>query len=522
MKTRLFFTPVAAAVLALTAGAAAHAGETIELENGAKLEWRVNANYTLAQRMESPDPVLAANASGNDGNNNFSKGALTANRLALLFESKLSKGDSGFVLSASTFYDAVYHGTNDNNPAGANPNRVSKPGPFNEFTSDTKRYHGGYSRILDAYGYTSFNLGDTSRATVRLGRHVVNWGEALYFPNIAAAQGPFDGTKAGVPGTEVKDSVLPEDQISAIIEISPRWTVVAQAQYGFHETLAPAAGSFMSTSDVTGNGAVCAGIYLAAFGNTCLGMKRQADIKPGDTGQWGVGTRFRVTDETEAGLYYLNYNDRMPLPIIKPLPPTFTSGTYNIRYHDDVKMLAGTVSTTFGSFTTYGEVSMRKDTPILVGALGTPQRADATQINIGTMYNVGRTSFADAITVLGELSSVKYSNYGVPESGLTFKTDSGLAFAGTVALSWPGIVEGWDLSVPISYSKQLNGRTLIGTSLNGEDDERYSIGATFTRQGNLSLGVTYLGYNGSASLTTPGNRQSTDRDQLSFNAKYSF
>jgi hypothetical protein len=138
------------------------------------------------------------------------------------------------------------------------------------------------------------------------------------------------------------------------------------------------------------------------------------------------------------------------------------------------------------------------------------------------MYNVGRTRFADAITVLGELSSVKYRDYGVPESGLTFKTDSGLAFAGTVALSWPGIVEGWDLSVPISYSRQLDGRTLIGTSLNGEKDERYSIGATFTRQGNLSLGVTYLGYNGDASLATPGNRLSTDRDQLSFNAKYSF
>jgi hypothetical protein len=108
MKTRLLFNPVAAAVLALTAGAAAHAGETIEFENGAKLEWRVNANYTLAQRMKSPDAVLAANAAGNDGNNNFAKNSLTANRLALLFESKLSKGDSGFVLSGSTFYDDVY------------------------------------------------------------------------------------------------------------------------------------------------------------------------------------------------------------------------------------------------------------------------------------------------------------------------------------------------------------------------------------------------------------------------------
>jgi hypothetical protein len=72
----------------------------------------------------------------------FQEGALTANRLGAVWESKLSKGDSGFVLNASTFYDDVYHQRNDNKGP------ISTAGPVNEFNSAAKRYGGGYSRLL--------------------------------------------------------------------------------------------------------------------------------------------------------------------------------------------------------------------------------------------------------------------------------------------------------------------------------------------------------------------------------------
>lgn len=507
-------SPIALAAALLCAAGAASAGEPIEFGDGYKFDWRINTNYTLSQRTKSPNPLLANNAAANDGDNNFSKGALTANRLSALFESKLSKGESGVVLSASTFYDDVYHRSNDNPGLG-----VSKPGRVNEFTAQAKRFHGGYSRILDAYAYTSFDFGDARRATIRFGRQAVNWGEAVYFPNIAQAQGPFDGTKTGVPGTETKDVILPEDQIAASIELTPRWTLLGQAQFGFHETIAPAPGSFLNSSDGVGPGGSCIGVYNG--GNTCLGFARGEDIKPGKTGQWGIGTRYRVTDQTEAGLYYLNYNDRTPLPIIQPAPPTFRTGGYQIRYFDDVKLLGGTVSTTFGNTSAYGEMTYRKGVPLLMGALATPTRANATQINVGSFTNVGRSAIADSISLLGEIAAIKYSGYDGPESGLAFKTDTGVAFSGTIVLGYPGIFEGWDLTVPISYSQQLYGRTLLG-GVGGKGDKRYSIGASFVHQGNLSVGVTYLGYAGSASLDPINNRLLTDRDQLSLNMKYSF
>lgn len=507
-------SPIALAAAVLCSAGAARAGEPLEFGDGYKLDWRLNTNYTLSQRTKSAAPLLANNAAGNDGDNNFSKNALTANRLSALFEGKLSKGESGLVLSASTFYDDVYHHSNDNPGMG-----ISKPGRVNEFSSEAKRFHGGYSRILDAYAYTSFDFGASSRATIRVGRQAVNWGEAVYFPNIAQAQGPFDGTKTGVPGTETKDVILPEDQISASVEITPRWTMLGQVQFGFHETLAPAPGSFLSASDGVGPGGSCIGIYNG--GNTCLGFARKDDIQPGKTGQWGIGTRYRVTDQTEAGLYYLNYNDRTPLPIIQPAPPTFRMGTYQVRYFDDVKLLGGTVSTTFGNTSAYGEMTYRKGVPLLMGALATPQRANATQINVGTFSNVGRSPIADSMTLLGEISAVKYSGYAGPQSGLNFKTDSGLAFSGTLVLGYPGVFEGWDLTVPISYSQQLSGRTLLG-GVGGKGDKRYSIGATFVRRGNMSVNVTYLGYLGGASLDAIKYRPLADRDQLALNLKYSF
>jgi hypothetical protein len=567
--------PVAAAVALAMGGSAvpALAGEPIEFGDGYKLEWRLTGTYTLAQRMKNADPLLAGigNAGANDGDNNFHKGSLTANRVSALFEGKVSKGDSGFVLSGSSFYDDVYHGTNDNNPAASNPNRVNHAAPFNRFTEQAERYHGGYSRILDAYGYTTFNLSESSRATVRAGRHVVNWGEATFFPNMALAQGPFDGTKTGIPGTETKDAVLPEDQISGSIEVTPRWTLLAQAQFGFHPTLAPAPGSFLNSSDGVGPGGNCLGPFttiptipgrFSGFSGCSFGV-RGADIEPSKTGQWGIGTRYRVTEETEAGLYYLNYSDRTPLPEINaftsgtPIPAALQqafggiaqigNGSYRIRYFDDVKLLGTTVSTVLGKVAVTGELTYKQGAPVLVNTvvnpatgatIPNPTRGDIVQANLGAFANIGRTPFADSVQLLGEISAVRIGKVdprkapGVESLGaaalafpasnaLSFQSKTAVAISGTLVLGYPGIFEGWDLTVPISYSRQLKGRTLVG-GVGGEGDSRYSIGATLTKGGNFSIGLSYLGFLGKASTDLLTNRLLTDRDQLSLVMKYAF
>jgi hypothetical protein len=558
-------SPVALAASLICLSSAAHAGEPVDLGNGLTLDWRVSTTYTLATRLKDADPVLSKNAGGNDGDNNFKKGALTSNRVGALIDTKLSKGDSGFVLSGSVFYDDVYHNSNDNTSA------VNKPGPRNEFTAEAKRFHGGYARALDAYGFTAFEAGSLGRMTVRAGRHAVSWGEGLFFPGISLAQGPADGTKTGIPGTETKDQLLPEDQISATLELSPRLTLLAHAQYDWHPTLAAAPGSFLSASDGVGPGGSCLGPYstipviptlFAGFSGCSFGL-RGADITPGGgTGQWGLGSRYRVTDSTEVGLYFMNYHDRTPLPEINaftpgvaipaPLRPAFGgitqigNGSYNIRYFDNIKLMGASFNTTLGSVAVAGEISYKEGAPVLVdtvvnpangATLPTPTRANIVQANLNAFANLGRTPIAGSVLLLGEVAVVQVSdvqarkapgadafpaNFGFKASDkLSFGDKTAVALSGQVVLGYPGIVEGWDLTVPISVSHQLRGRSILG-GVGGEGDTRYSVGATFTKGGNFAVTLNYLGYLGSASLDLPTNRLLTDRDQLSLVMKYAF
>lgn len=497
-----------AALLSLGLGAV-HAGETIEFGDGYKLDWRLNLSYGIATRLGSPSPVLTP---GSDGDRNFGKGSLTANRLGALFESKVSKGDSGFVFTGSTFYDDVYHGRNDN-PGPY----IATQGPYNQFNSAARRYGGGYSRLLDTYGYTSFNIGE-SRATVRLGRQVVNWGESMYFANIASAQGPSDGAKAASPGAEVKEILLPEDQIAASLELTPRLSLLAHYQFNYHETLLPAVGMYTSTTNAIGPGASCLGVYMGA---TCRGLQRKDDIRPSKSGQWGIGSRYRVTDETEVGLYYLNYNDRNPSLVLNYAGAVPTS--YAVRYFDDIKMLGSTVSTTFGKFSAFGEASFRNGTPVLMGAASTPVRANVVQANVGGIFNIGRTSFARDVSLATEISGSRVISV---EQGsidaLSFKTRNSLVGAATLTLGYPGIFEGWDLTVPISYQSQIRGRAMVGTFGGGQGDSRLSIGATFVRKSNLSVNVTYTNYLGNPSVDALRYHPLADRDQLSMTMKYSF
>ncbi len=546
MKMHTALRPLALALLGAGLATPAFAGESIELDNGYKLDWRVNSTYTLSTRMENRDPKIAAYSGGNDGNNNFDKGSLTANRLSLLFDTSISNGVNGLVLSASTFYDDVYHQTNDNTGP------VNKPGPVDEFTRDARRFHGGYTRLLDAYVFNTFDLGEGRRANVRLGRHVVSWGEGLFFPSISLAQGPADGTKTGIVGTETKDQLLPEDQISTQIEMSPKWSLLGHLQFGFHTTIAPAPGSYLSSADSTGPGGTCLQPYRTVGGRSvCSYGQRSNDIDPGNTPQWGVGTRYRLTEETEVGLYYLNYHDRSPLPVINAFNATsgaLGGGSYNVRYFDNIKLIGATFSTSVGAASIAGEVSYKQGAPVLVKTLvnprapqaassylPTPTRGDILQANLNTIWNLERTAIADQTTLTAEVAYVTIGSIDAinapgaaspaffPKTKeLFFGANYGLAASGTLSLGYPGIFEGWDLSVPISLSRQLKGRTITG-GVGGEGDMRASIGANFTYRRNLQVGLTYMGYFGNAEVVNQREfRALTDRDQLSLVMKYSF
>jgi hypothetical protein len=161
------------------------------------------------------------------------------------------------------------------------------------------------------------------------------------------------------------------------------------------------------------------------------------------------------------------------------------------------------------------------------------------QYTVNAFANFGRTAVAPQTLLIAEVAAVDVMDVearkapGVenlpavqqpffPESDVeSFGDDAAVAFSATASLGYPNLFEGWDLNVALGYLQQIQGRSLTG-GVGGEGDKRASIALNFVRLSNLSLGLTYLGFLGDASTDIVEFRPLTDRDQLSFIAKYSF
>ncbi|WP_093284326.1 DUF1302 domain-containing protein [Solimonas aquatica] len=476
---------VAATGFCALLGAQAAGAGTLDLGNEVELEYKLTVTYALAMRTKHADPRLtdapveefssylnipaAAPAPGqpaqifrfegqglsqsinsDDGDRNFDKWALIHNRLSGLGELQLHWQDYGAVLSGSGFIDDVYHRSNDNDsprtlnqfgPAGEYPD----PKP-REFSGPTKRYDGGRARVLEAYLYGSWWLSDESSLNLRAGQQLVAWGESLFFSGIASAMGPADATKAFVPGAEVKDILLPVNQIALNLAVNNELSLVGYYKLSFRPTEIFPVGDYLSPADVVGPGAQF--VYgsanpLAATGS-CSGLLqnfhlngapvsvvspqletlvcgllgitadtlidapdyiytyREKDLKPSAFGQYGGGVKYQLTSSTNLGLYYLRYNDTNPAVQLNVGFASFgTVGgvnlstqalnqyvpvSYNVKYFDGIHLAGLSYSTVLGGFNIAGELNYRDgiDTPVEAQISG----------HLSPMYQRGRISQA--------------------------------------------------------------------------------------------------------------------------------
>ncbi|RQW29730.1 DUF1302 family protein [Rhodobacteraceae bacterium CH30] len=509
-----------------------------------------------------------------DGNHNFGKGDLTSNRLGLNAEMNLSRGDMGLMLRGTAFYDDVYHKRNANN----SPNTVNKFGANDQFTDGTQFYSGGRAKFLDAYVYNTWDVGGDKRLTVKLGNQVVAWGESLFYGNASAAQVPFDAVKGLSPGTEVKEMLLPVPQVSGLLELAPNFSLMGYYQFQWKGTELPPAGSYLSNTDLLGPGAEFIRSAAGGFGpaETAKKIVFGEKKKPQNDGQFGIGARWGVTDATELSAYYLQYHDKNPNvrinygkmpgcyayqgpggaaaacnPASGPLFNAF-NGTwlpnpqsYDEIYFDKIKLVGASISTRLGDMQVGGELSYRDGVPMLVNTpLGaTAARGKATQAQVSFIQVLGDRPWAPATTLMGELvwthgisvdATAPAANLeGLKNPGtvplfgasdqFVWKTATGErdknAYGLTLGmdLSYPGIVPGWDLKVPIR-GVWIQGMTPISTLADAGGNFQYSVGTEWKYLGNLELGLTYVGF----TRPDPVYRKLGDRDYVSAYAKYTF
>jgi hypothetical protein len=136
---------------------------------------------------------------------------------------------------------------------------------------------------------------------------------------MAISQSAADATKAFTPGVEVKEILLPGNQLSASLAIGNRWTLMSYYKLNFKKTEIFPVGDYFSDTDSVGPGASfsygavnplflssCPGLLGSlsglcqlggGLGGTLIGavpyilIPEGNDRKPSDFGQYGVGLK---------------------------------------------------------------------------------------------------------------------------------------------------------------------------------------------------------------------------------------
>jgi Protein of unknown function (DUF1302) len=382
---------LACACGALAASNAALAG-SLDLF-GIPAEYKLTLGYATAMRMEDADPALidgpidvmqvslntnpvdcptlptpCVGSFGHtgmpttvlfdDGDRDFKKHARLNDRISAYTEwqfklDNFGIGDVGVVASAAAHYDKVFLQLNDND----SPETVNRHMPIvdgrptgnpREWTEGAVETNGRRARLLESYAYGQWYLTDTMGLSLRAGKHLAAWGESLFFPGIVSAQGPFDATKANVPGVEVKEILLPVNQVSMQMSVTDDITVLAYNQFEFDETEIYPQGDFFSPADLVGPGATfgygsinplhedwcddtsrvqvtndptMSGQGLCQAGDLMenkpayIMTLRTPDQRPdsdAEKKQYGLGLKYALTPNFNLGGYYIKYNNHNP------------------------------------------------------------------------------------------------------------------------------------------------------------------------------------------------------------------
>ncbi len=319
----------------------------------------------------------------NDGNNNFDQG-FTSQRLSVLSEADFNFGDWGIFLRGKMWHNFIYGQDTDMDQQAwdennANPIFGDNGGhntSFGKFNPAAKDYSEAGSRMLDAFVYTTIALPDDRELSLRVGRQVISWGEALLSGGgLATAINHVDAHIRNQPGLEIKELFLPTGAIFIQTAINDMIGLEAYYQYEWNpafidpsssyfsefDSIGPGGNTFMFVSgqeksilgaDLTANDGkikppLVNGQYQyveptaenpdpwdeqntqldrllqymptscpadANRDHTCRSLVpyKLKEDKPGDEGQFGIALNFFLESGDEASLYYVNYHEKIP------------------------------------------------------------------------------------------------------------------------------------------------------------------------------------------------------------------
>ncbi len=109
------------------------------------------------------------------------------------------------------------------------------------------------AQLLDLWGEKDFTINGRN-AHVRLGNQVINWGESVFAQGGINATNSLDVQKLLIPGSQLKQALLPAPIISFAADLSHGFSTEDYYQFSWNGNRYPPVGSFWSLSNSLGRG----------------------------------------------------------------------------------------------------------------------------------------------------------------------------------------------------------------------------------------------------------------------------
>jgi hypothetical protein len=523
MRSSKFYSVLIIAALTSAAIFPAGAAELYS-SDGFEIRWDNTLRYSTAFRLTPAEDALVAKANNDDGDRDFAPGIIS-NRLDLLSEFDISRGDFGVHASIAAWYDTVYHARTDNNsPATYNPDSA----PNTEFARPVRNLMGQYIDLTDTFAYGNFALGGAP-ASLRVGRQTLLWGESLFFDEngIAAAQAPIDHIKnISAPDGYAQDVFLPVDQVSLTVQPLSNISLSAYYQFDWRASRFPGVGSYFSYLDYLGAG----GERLIYAPGEYLYHGR--DYAPPSGGQFGTSLHTTL-DDIDFGAYALRYNAKDP--ILRLVPGAIGSshpGYYDFVYPTGIDLYGVSFSTYAGNDNIAGELSVRRHMPLV-------SNTSASAYYFGQQSSfIGHSGYAEGDTLHTQLSSVTT----LPPSSVWDSANLSIEIAANDVLSvtqspqmldpardrfamsgralfephYFEVMPNLDIMIPLGFGYNIAGRSSIDYTENpGAGDFEAGVSATYLSVWKASFTVTSF-------IGSPSAQPLADRDFVSFSIERTF
>lgn len=276
----------------------------------------------------------------NDGNKNFETG-LVSEVFKVTSDLGMTYENYGLFVRGTAFYDTqIMDKRNDYLNSGSYQPSQNYPND-SSFTYETRHKAGREAQILDAYVYGSWDVAQMP-VSGRLGKQVFNWGEGLFYRGGVNTTNPVDVAKFRLPGSEVKEVLVPVEAFSVNIGLTENLSLETFYQFNWKESAIDPVGTYFSGTDLFADGGNTAYSRNQNLGSTTFrsnyadlsesgvgGLqgtsyldsngvlnvaKIGSDINAKNDGQFGMAFRY-IAEElnaTEFGFYFVNYHAKEP------------------------------------------------------------------------------------------------------------------------------------------------------------------------------------------------------------------